>query len=57
MADLPPYPDADHDTDFEPDHESSRKPRWIYALGLAAIGVVILMVVLHLTGTVGPGGH
>ncbi len=52
MADPPPYPGA-------PDRESAdRLPRWLYALGIiVAIVLVVVLVVLHLTGTLGPGDH
>lgn len=52
-----PYPDSD--TGAEPDGASSQAaPRWVPVVGIAiAIGLLLLIVVLHLTGTVGPGAH
>jgi hypothetical protein len=33
-------------------------PRWISVLGIAiAVGLVVLVFVLHLTGVLGPGAH
>jgi hypothetical protein len=40
MADLPPYPGT---------------PRWVKVFGIIAIGLVLLIVILLLTG--GPGRH
>ena len=40
MADLPPYPGT---------------PRWVKVFGIIAIGLVLLVVILLLTG--GPGRH
>ncbi len=57
IADLPSYPDADtdHDTGERPGHGSTQSaPRWVFVI---AIVVVLLMVVLHLTGILGPGLH
>jgi hypothetical protein len=40
----------------EPAREST--PRWMKVLGIIiAIGLVLLFVVLHLTGSLGPGAH
>lgn len=59
MADPPRYPDAGDDTELGRDRGSSTgTPRWVSVLGLIiAIALVLLFVVLHLTGTLGPGAH
>jgi hypothetical protein len=56
MADLPDYPDSDEDTSVGPDRRSSRSTSWRrYLLVLVVVALVMLFVILHLTGTVGPG--
>jgi len=59
MADPPDYPDTTEDTGVGPDHESPvGTRRRVSVLGIAiAIVLVLLFVVLHLTGTLGPGAH
>jgi hypothetical protein len=33
-------------------------PRWVPLLGIVvAVGLIVLVVVLHLTGVLGPGAH
>jgi hypothetical protein len=56
MADPPRYPDTGDDSG---DGQSARSaPRWLTVLGIAiAIALIVLFVVLHLTGTLGPGAH
>jgi hypothetical protein len=50
QADLLSYPD----TTVRPDHGAiTSTPRWVYVVGIHAIGLALLFVVLHLTG-VGP---
>jgi hypothetical protein len=55
MADPPSYPD----TGAGPDRGSaSSTRRWVPVLGIVvAIVLVLLLVVLHLTGVLGPGAH
>lgn len=61
MANLPyPHPESDAEPGAEqPQHVSrsgtSRWPR--IAASVAALLLVVLFVVLHLTGVLGPGGH
>lgn len=59
MADPPHYPDTGDDTGVGPHWGSTiSRRRWASVLGITiAIVVVLLFVVLHLTGTVGSGGH
>jgi len=59
MADPPRYPDTGDDTGVGPDGGSATStPRWVSVLGIIiAIVLVLLFVVLHLTGTLGPGAH
>ena len=52
MAEPPPYPD--HDVD------SNRTPRWVKVFGIIAVIVVLLFVIMLLTGGAGrhgPGRH
>jgi hypothetical protein len=60
MADLPryPYADTDDDTGVRSDRGSTTSTsRWVYILWITVIALVLLFVVLHLKGTVGPHGH
>jgi hypothetical protein len=60
MADPPSYPGTGSTSDgtgAEPGQEpAARRPRWVIAviwIGVAAL--LLLMVILHITGTLGPG--
>jgi hypothetical protein len=56
MAELPHHPDSDEDSGLEPDRGSSaRTRRRTYLFVVFGVALVLLMVVLHLTGVVGPG--
>jgi cytochrome b561 len=59
MADPPSYPDSGEDTRVGPDRESATgTPRWLSVAGIIiAIVLVVLFIVLHLTGILGPGAH
>ena len=71
MADPPPYPDPDKDTGVRPGREStplhagsSREQEPARAGSLASkvviaivAALVVVIVILHLTGVVGPGTH
>jgi hypothetical protein len=56
MADPPPYPETgDEGGDRGSTGSTSR---WVIVLGIMiAIALIALFVVLHLTGTLGPGAH
>jgi hypothetical protein len=56
MADPPHYPEmGDHTGDRR---SASGRSRLLRLLGITiAIALVVLVVVLHLTGTLGPGDH
>ncbi|GEM_PF-1845448 len=63
MSDLPPYSgtgdDTSNDTGVGHDRRSTTStPRWVSVLGIViAIVLLLLIVVLHLTGILGPGLH
>jgi len=58
MTELPYHPDTDDDTGAGPDRRSATKTPWgTYVFGVIVIALVLLFVVLHLTGTLGPGAH
>jgi hypothetical protein len=59
MADLPSHPDT-HDAGDGHGRgpATGGAPRWLGVVGTTvAIMVVALLIVLHLTGVLGPGGH
>jgi hypothetical protein len=56
MAELPHHPDSDEDTGLQSDHGSSTGRRLgTYLFVVAGVALVLVMVVLHLAGFVGPG--
>ena len=59
MADPPPYPPTRGETRAEPgDEPAARRPRWtVIMLWIIGIGLILLFLTLHLTGTLGPGSH
>jgi hypothetical protein len=59
MADPPRYPETGADAGPGHDHGAvGSTPRWKFLVGIVvAIAVVVLIVLLHVTGTLGPGAH
>ncbi len=58
MANPPPYPDTGDDTSAEPDGgPAAGKSRRAYVYWIIGIGLVLLVLVLHLTGALGPGSN
>jgi hypothetical protein len=58
MAELPHHPESDDDTGVRSDHGSSTRTRWTtYLFVIVGVALVLLMVVLHLAGVVGPGSN
>jgi hypothetical protein len=59
----PADPDRSRDTGDETGRGPGRgsatgAPRWVSVLGIViAVGLVVLLFVLHLTGVLGPGAH
>lgn len=61
MGDPQPHPDPGEDRRTQTDRGAmggsrGRIPVGVFALALG-IALLVLMVVLHLTGTIGPGSH
>ena len=58
MADLPRHPESSDNADTPAaDQSSSKRPSLRYVGGLAVAAILVLMIVLHLTGAVGPATH
>ncbi len=59
MADPPRHPETEEETGLGPDRRAAaRKRSWVVVLGIiVAIALVGAMVILHLTGVLGPGAH
>ena len=57
MADPPSYPRTSDSTDAETGNDASpkRSRRAVIAIWAAVIALFLLMLILHLTGAVGPG--
>ena len=52
-------PEPEQDDDARPGRDvAGTRPRWMFALGIiVAVALVGLMVLLHLSGTIGPDAH
>ncbi|MFF8973970.1 hypothetical protein [Streptomyces sp. NPDC014995] len=49
---------TDSSSESAPGHGSApATPRWVKVSGAVALAVVVLFLVLHLTGSMGPGMH
>jgi hypothetical protein len=59
MADPPRSRETEDDAGRGPNRGAPKStPRWVFVVGvIIAIALLGLMVFLHLTGTLGPGGH
>jgi hypothetical protein len=59
MANPNPSPGTDDDTDVIPEREPpAGTPRWMSVVGIIIVVVLVLaIIILHLTGTIGPGAH
>jgi hypothetical protein len=55
MSGQPHYPDTNEDTGAEREPLPGRLRRGRIVLILIVVAVLLVMLVLHLTGTVGPG--
>lgn len=57
MADVPQHPDTG-DAGAAPGNRPERtRAWWVYALIAIVVALLALMIVLHLTGVVGPGSN
>ena len=57
MPDMPRHPNARGSGAPPRDQPTGRRAWWVYALGVALVALLLLMVVAHLTGMIGPGSH
>jgi hypothetical protein len=60
MAELPSHPGTDDDPGAGPGRDAppAGRQRWVPVAGIViAIVLVLVIIVLHLTGTLGPGSH
>lgn len=58
MHERPPHPESDDRASDHPDRRRrDTSSRGTYALVIAGVLLVLVVVVLHLTGVVGPSAH
>jgi hypothetical protein len=57
VTDLPRHPDAHDDMDADPSRPAAKRPWLIYVAIAIAVALFVVMIVLHLTGVVGPEAH
>ena len=57
MAEIPRHPDTSESGPVPRVRPVGNRAWWVYALGIAVVALVVLMVALHLTGVIGPGSH
>jgi hypothetical protein len=54
MAHLPRYPEGDTDPGIEPQSGATKPSKRTYAFVVIGVALVVLIVILHLAGVVGP---
>lgn len=59
MPELPRFPNPDNISDTTEEGASiTGRPRWVAVVAIGVMAaVVVLVVVLHVTGVIGPGSH
>lgn len=58
MTDPPRHPGTEEHRAPDPEGSTDGASRWRVVLGVTiAIAVLALIILLHLTGTIGPGAH
>jgi hypothetical protein len=57
VAQLPRYPDGDNDPGIERHDDATKPSKKAYAFVVVGVALVLLMVILHLAGVVGPGSN
>lgn len=57
MPDEPRHPDTPDAGSVRGNRPAEGRPWWVYTLAILAVALLVLMVVLHLTGVIGPGSH
>jgi hypothetical protein len=57
VAQLPRYPDGENDPGIERHGGATKPSKKTYAFVIIGVALVLLMVILHLAGVVGPGSN